>query len=269
MAEENKSNSEIMPIEEMPQRSDMYVASAEAMGLAFMNPVRWKAMEVMARTFVQSGALPASLTNAARLIMVFQAGYEAGLQPIESINAFYFVNGKLTMYGDQVIAQVLKAGHKIEWGKCDHTVASVKITRADGNGSYEDAFTWKEAEDRGLVNAIYKKYPNHMLKYKVFSMVAKFIVPDAIKGVQIGETEEMVQQQIVAGIINEKATHGSKSNAEPAETANTTDVSQAGDAPSVEPHSSLTEALDKPAEVPTVDEKPKSKEKGKAKTNGK
>jgi hypothetical protein len=44
-----------------------------------------------------------------------------------------------------------------------------------------------------------------MLKYKVFSMVAKFIVPDALRGIQIGDNEDMVTEQITAGIITEKA----------------------------------------------------------------
>lgn len=269
------NNSEsIVPFGDMPERSDMYVASAEALGLQFMNPVRWKAMQVMAQTFVQSGALPAGLNNAAKLMMVFQAGYEAGLQPIESINAFYFVNGKLTMYGDQVIAQVLKAGHKVEWGKCDDKSATVKITRADGSANYEDTFTWQMAEDRGLVNAIYKKYPNHMLKYKVFSMVAKFVVPDALKGVQVGETEEMVREQIVAGIITEKSSHKAQNDTQsedsPSEAQSPAEAENAADGV----HSSLTEALNQPAQPqedsPSEDmpaEAPAAA-KGKGKKNG-
>lgn len=190
----------------MPKRSDTYVAAAEAEGLRFMNPVRWKAMDVMARTFMQSNALPSTVKNAPQLMMILQAGYEAGMQPIQAINSFYFVNGKLTMYGPEVIAQVMRAGHKVEWGHCDDKSATVKITRKDGTGSYEDTFTWEQAKARGLVNAVYTKFPNHMLKYKVFSMVAKFVCPDAIGNVQIGDSNEMVEAMLVEGIIKEKAT---------------------------------------------------------------
>jgi hypothetical protein len=204
MTEQNNGIVNMPEQSDMPARSDMYVATAEAQGLSFMNPVRWKAMQVMADTFVKSNALPSTVKNAPQLMMILQAGFEAGMQPIQSINSFYFVNGKLTMYGPEVIAQVIRAGHKIEWGQCDDKTATVKITRKDGSASYEDTFTWEMAKERKLVNTVYEKYPNHMLKYKVFSMVVKFVCPDAIGNVQIGESNDMVEAMIIEGIIKEK-----------------------------------------------------------------
>ena len=112
-------------MEVLPSPSSDYVAKAEARSLEFMNPKRWQVMDHMAKVFVQSGALPKSIDTAPKLIMVFQAGYEAGLQPLESLNSFYFVNGKLSMYGDTVIAQIIKAGHEVIWGECDDKTATV------------------------------------------------------------------------------------------------------------------------------------------------
>src|SRR5581483_10879957 len=108
--------------------------------LEFMNPKRWQAMDVMARAFIQSGALPSTIDNAPKMIMVFQAGYEAGLQPIEALNSFYFVKGKLTIFGELKIAQVIKAGHKLTWGKCDDQAATLTITRGDNGESMTGTF---------------------------------------------------------------------------------------------------------------------------------
>ena len=53
-------------------------------------------------------------------------------------------------------------------------------------------FTMKEAEERGYTsNPIYKKYPENMLKWRVLGMVAKFIAPDALKGIGIKEDMEV------------------------------------------------------------------------------
>src|SRR5690348_4781143 len=103
------SETDVQVMEQLPAPSNDYVAQAEARSLEFMNPKRWQVMNVMAQTFIQSGALPPSIKNAAQLIMVFQAGYEAGMQPLEAISAYYIVNGKITLYGQMAITQVIKA----------------------------------------------------------------------------------------------------------------------------------------------------------------
>lgn len=165
-------------------------ASVKARNLAFMDPVRWATMGKIAQTFVQAGAMPAGM-NAAKAMMALQAGYEAGIAPIEAINSFYFVNGKIAMYGETVIRQVIRAGHRVEWGDCDATRANVTITRGDSGKSMSATFTIEQARDRGFLSKdTWKKYPENMLKFRAFSMVAKFIAPDALMGIQIGEELE-------------------------------------------------------------------------------
>lgn len=151
----------------------------------------------MANTFIISGAVPASISNAAQMIMVFQAGYEAGMQPVEALNAFYIVNGKITMYGDAVTSQIIKAGHTIEWFDCDDKSAEVEITRGDNGKKMRGKFTIEMAEKKGLFttakggeNVFWKKYPENMLKYKALGLIVDFIVPDALRGVSIKETIE-------------------------------------------------------------------------------
>lgn len=178
-------------MEIMPPASAGYVAAAESRALSFLNPKLWQGMKVMAETFQQSGALPSSVKNAPQLMMVLQAGYEAGMQPLEAINSYYFVNGKLSLYGEMAIALVIRAGHKVEFTDADAQGATCTITRGDDGRTMSSTFTMKMAEARGLARKDpYRVAPENMMKFKAFHMTAKFIVPDAFHGVPLKEEIE-------------------------------------------------------------------------------
>ena len=203
--QEIKNNSKEM---EVIPPSEAYYRAAEAKSLEFMNPKRWQVMQAMAQTFINSGAVPESIKNAAQMIMVFQAGYEAGMQPLEALNAFYIVNGKITMYGDAVTAQVIKHGHTVEWGDCDDLKASVTITRGDTKKSMTGTFTMDRARQRGLLttakgneNIFWKKYPANMLKYKALGEIVDFITPDALHGAPIKEVIEADMDPVIATVV--------------------------------------------------------------------
>jgi len=158
----------------------------------------WNTMEIIAKTFLNAGAMPKGIDTAPKLMVILQAGREAGLSPIESLNSLYFVNGKVAMYGEAVPLQVLRAGHEIEWGTCNAETATVTITRGDTGKSMTTTFTMADARSRGYTNnPIYQKYPENMLKWRALSMTAKFICPDALRG--IGIKEEMEAEVIEAG----------------------------------------------------------------------
>ena len=231
-------------MEVLPKSSkyDEALEMAEKSSLDFMNPKRWAIMQAMASTFIQSGALPESISNAPRLIMVFQAGFEAGLKPLEAINSFYFVNGKLSMYGDTVISQVQRAGHIVEWGTCDADTATVTITRGDNKKSLTQTITMAIAKTRGWnmgkngEKDVWKKYPENMLRYRAFGMCARFIVPDALRGIAIKE-------EIEGEIDPEEAAKKEKKSS--------TAAAAAVDVPA---HKPLTEALDE-ADKKALEEK--------------
>ncbi len=199
MSDEKKetTNQQKEGLEPHQPASQAIVDQAKLQSIDYMNPVRWEMMNKIASTFMQSGALPSTIKNAPQLIMVMQAGFEAGLQPIESLNSFYFVNGKISMFGEMVIAQVRKAGHKVGWGICNAETATVTITRGDTGESLTNTFTMQMAKDRGMDrNDVYRKFPENMLKYRVFGMTARFICPEALHGVPIKEEMEGIVEVI-------------------------------------------------------------------------
>lgn len=238
--------------------SEGYYRAAEAKSLEWMNPKRWQVMQAMAQTFITSGALPESIKNAAQLIMVMQAGYEAGMQPLESINAFYIVNGKITMYGDAVTSQVIKHGHTVEWFDCDGNSAEVEITRGDNGKKMRGKFTIEMAIERGLTtygdgrpNQFWKKYPANMLKYKALGEIVDFIVPDALHGAPIKEVIEADMDPVIATVVAPKATIAPIA------------------APNTANRPSLQDAINKPVVAPKKPAKKKTVKKGGVKKNAK
>lgn len=175
----------------MTTPSQHIIDTAKRESHQWLNPETWRTMIMVAETFLKSGAMPKTMDTAPKLMVALQAGKEAGMQPIESINSFYFVNGKIAMYGDLTIAQVLKAGHIINWGECNDKTATVEIVRKDNGSKNKVTFTMQMATERGLnSNPVYKKHPENMLRFKAFHLCAKFIVPDALHGIQIKEIAE-------------------------------------------------------------------------------
>ena len=161
----------------------------------FPSKEEWNTMELMAKTFIAGGAMPKGIDTAPKMMIVFQAARELNIPPVEALNSLYFVNGKVAMYGEVVPLQIFRAGHKISWGECDARTATVTITRGDTGESMTNTFTMAQAEVRGYTkNPIYKTYPENMLKWRVLSMTAKFICPDALKG--IGIKEEMEAESV-------------------------------------------------------------------------
>ncbi len=59
----------------------------------FPTKEEWNTMETIARTMIQAGAIPKGIDTAPKMMVILQAGREAGLSPIESLNSLYLVNG--------------------------------------------------------------------------------------------------------------------------------------------------------------------------------
>lgn len=208
--------------------------------LAFFNPTAWDGINLMAKTFFNSGAMPRSLDSAPKVIMALQAGKEAGMQPMEALQAFAPINGKMTMYGDSVISQVAKAGHIITWGKCDKGSATVTIERGDNGQKMTETYTVADAKEAGIFKNVWCNHPRRMVKYKAFAEVAHFLVPDALKGVITRELADEYAGDVV--IENKKEYLG----------IGTAEVMQKEEQKTQAP--SLNEALDKEPEIEDMPE---------------
>lgn len=175
-----------------------------AMRNEFLNPSVWKQVEEVTARLQKSGALPSSITNGAQLSMVFLAGYEAGMRPMESLNAFYIVNGKLTIYGDALIRQLKRNGYRVKWVESTNEKATVRLTaprpvqpvyvkNADGDiievsqeepDTCDETYTIEDAKLAGLAGkGTWSKFPKDMLRWKAIGRAVRFFCPEVLGGV--------------------------------------------------------------------------------------
>lgn len=176
---------------------------------AFMSPVALQQIEYFANKLKDSQALPNTITNGAQLMMVLLAGFEAGMSPMESINSYYIVNGKLTMWGDAVIRQLRRNTYTVKWIETTDKKAVVEIHK-DGKLIGDGSFTIEQAATAGLAGKdVWKKYPEDQLRWKAISRAIRFHCPEVLGGVYITEDikEDITNDKVQAtdiSIINDE-----------------------------------------------------------------
>ncbi len=175
-------------MEQLPPPSTEYVQNAESRSLSFLNPKLFQAMKVFIGELVQGTALPAGIKNAGQAMMVLQRGYELGMQPVQALQSIAIINGRLSLWGEAAIAQVERNGFIVEWGECNAQTATVTITNKETGKSSTGTFTMQMAKDRGLYKAeTYAKFPENMLRFKAFHLIAKFIAASAFHNMEVAE----------------------------------------------------------------------------------
>ena len=160
----------------------------------FFNPVVYAQMKQMATDFIASKAVPRGIENAEQLIMLFQAGYEMGMKPVEAMNSLYIVNGKITPWGPAVIRRLRTFGWQIKY---EETPISCTATVSKANESYTDTFTFEMAtksgytKDRsGSLKVGWIEGANRTLKmrYGAISTIVKTYIPEVL-GIYAGIAE--------------------------------------------------------------------------------
>lgn len=145
----------------------------------------------MARYFLKSGAVPSSLKNEAQVFMVIQAGKEKGMSPVQSINSFYIVNGRISMWGSSVPARLHLYGIRIQWIEKSDKVAHLKLVDTKSGLEHEEKFTIDDARRANLLGKdLYKTYPMNMLAFKAIGNAIRFFCPHVLDGMYIAEEIE-------------------------------------------------------------------------------
>lgn len=170
---------------------------------AFMNPTIWKQMEVMSRTFAESRALPAHWDNPAKIMVGLQVGKEMGMQPMESLNSLYVVNGSVNIWGKATVRRLREHGYVIKYDEtADSCTATVK--KLNGLGmvieEYKETMTFKDAElsgytkdNYGKVKVGWREGQNRKLKlrYGALSALIKSYIPEVMGSA--GDIQEVAQ----------------------------------------------------------------------------
>jgi len=132
----------------------------------------------MAEQFHLSGAFTGDVKNKHMAFAKVMAGAEMGMGPMEAMNAFYFVNGKLTIYGMALSKKIRESGWKIEYIENGVESCTAKISKEDEVFTYEAT----KADMIALKSKAYQFAPKDKLKWHALGRLVRFYVPEILSG---------------------------------------------------------------------------------------
>lgn len=152
-----------------------------------------KTMLAISDRFHKAGCFAGNIKNAEQAFAIIQAGYEMGIQPMEAVNSFYIVNGKITIYGTALSKRLRMHGWRIQVGKHDESKCEVTIKKGDEEYSY----TATKEEVIKLGSNAYKKAPKDKLYWHAVSRIVRFSVPEVLGSVSYTHEEMEGNTQFV------------------------------------------------------------------------
>ena len=137
----------------------------------------------MGEVFAKSEMFP-DIKNAAQGYIKILAGKELGLSPIQALNSFYFVGGRLGIAAQTMAALVKKSG-KYDYQIVTHTetecIIDFFIVNGDKKKIGTSRFDIKAAAKAGIVNKDnWKNYPMNMLFARALMNGVRWFSPDAV-----------------------------------------------------------------------------------------
>jgi hypothetical protein len=180
-----------------------------------MDPNKYAQVKVLANDFYRSGALPQGYDNQFKVMVAIQAGQEMGLSPLESISAFYFVNGQWSLWGKNVLKQARKHGWAIEYS--NESMDSCTATITKGDEKHTETFAFKEAEQSGYTKGRdgrlkfgWSEGMNRKLKlrYGAISVLVKTYIPEVLgsaAGIAEIDQDSAAESQLTAAITTDPA----------------------------------------------------------------
>lgn len=153
----------------------------------------------MASLLAKSGILSKDLNTPEKLFLLLQQGKELGLQPMQSLNNIYVVNGKTAISAKMMLSLAIKAGityRFVEW-----TDLTCKMIFKRGEWEMEIDYTMEEAKKANLTwKDNWKSYPKEMLKSRCVSRALGLIAPDIVAGLY--EESELIDSIKLGGSGN-------------------------------------------------------------------
>lgn len=170
----------------------------------------------LAQNLAVSSLLPDALRGKpSDTLAIILYGQEIGLAPMQAIQSIYVVRGKPQLSADLWTALARKAGHKVRWGHCDSTSATVTIARGDDpDYPLTQTFTLEDAVTAGLCTikdgrpyarsqngkpTPWETYPARMLRNRSVSFAGKSQCPEVALGFAIEGDYDYIEDDTAPG----------------------------------------------------------------------
>lgn len=146
-------------------------------------------MLVYAAWAVEKWVAPKKMTRE-EYFMILQAGTDLKMSLMQVNSSLCIVNGRVSIYGPEVIARARRAGYIITPLEESVTAAKVQI-EIEGRKPYVAEFLASDADTAGLTTgdraAIWKKYPKDMLFWKAAARAVRKYAPEVLGGYDVAE----------------------------------------------------------------------------------
>lgn len=145
------------------------------MSTQFMDTQYLKNALMVANEFYKAGCFSGNIQNAHQAFVIIQAGAEMGMKPMESINSFYIVNGKITIYGPAQIKLLKKHGWRVSFPVSDKSKVTCRVEK--GDEIYEESYSINDLPSNSKAKGF---APQEKLRYHAVSRILRFNLPEVM-----------------------------------------------------------------------------------------
>lgn len=118
-----------------------------------------------------------------------------GVNPLDALNgSFYFVQGKVEMSGQSMLALIRSKGHSVSMDpKSTDQKVIMYGKRCDNGDAWRAEFGIEDAKKQGIFRNQWEKMPRVMCMWRCVSQLGRFLFSDVLKGVYVqGEISDAV-----------------------------------------------------------------------------
>lgn len=159
--------------------------------------VQLKTMGEMAAFAIQvskSNLAPKGMNTPEQCMVAIQAGMEAGLSPMRSLQSLVVINGNLSWKGDAALSLVRASG-RLEWirwsytGEATDRACVVESKRLGNDNVFSTTFSVADARRAGLwgKSGPWTQYPQRMIYYRALGFHLRDYYGDILNGMAIAE----------------------------------------------------------------------------------
>jgi hypothetical protein len=130
-----------------------------------------------------------------QIMTVIAKGMEVGFPPMQALSTIANINGRLSIYGDGLVAIARRGGNQISEkleGNGDARVATCTVTRADTGEVITRAFSVSDAKRAKLwqKSGPWSQYPDRMLAARARAFAIRDGLSDKLFGLAVAEEAE-------------------------------------------------------------------------------
>ena len=138
-----------------------------------------------AKWAVENKVAPKNMT-VPEYFMVLQAGNDMGMDLAMIHNSLAIINGRVVMWGKEVLARAKRAGYKVKY--TEKSEIKVTVTLSKDREEHTETYTIDKAKRAWLLSRDnWMKYPEEMLTHKAVARAIDNFCPEVLGGYSMAE----------------------------------------------------------------------------------